>query len=66
MDRADLNKMTSSNLAVVFGPNLMWSENLKLSLAAIAPINQFTDFILVHQDEIFLIWITKLIPDKRN
>ncbi|XP_035703861.1 rho GTPase-activating protein 1 isoform X2 [Folsomia candida] len=55
MDRADLNKMTSSNLAVVFGPNLMWSENLKLSLAAIAPINQFTDFILVHQDEIFLI-----------
>jgi Rho GTPase-activating protein 1 len=55
MDRSDLNKMTSSNLAVVFGPNLLWSQNLNLSLAAIAPINMFTDFLLVHQDEIFLI-----------
>ncbi|CAG7718437.1 unnamed protein product [Allacma fusca] len=55
MDRSDLNKMTSSNLAVVFGPNLLWSESLKLSLAAIAPINSFTDFLLIHQDEIFLI-----------
>lgn len=55
MDRADLNKMTSSNLAVVFGPNLLWSENLTLNLAAIAPINTFTEFMLSHQDEIFLI-----------
>lgn len=55
MDRADLNKMTSSNLAVVFGPNLLWSENLTLNLAAIAPINTFAEFMLSHQDEIFLI-----------
>lgn len=55
MDRSDLNKMTSSNLAVVFGPNLLWSESLKLSLNAIGPLNSFTEFLLVHQDEIFLI-----------
>jgi Rho GTPase-activating protein 1 len=54
-ERSDLNKMTSSNLAVVFGPNLLWSQSLNLSLSAIAPINMFTDFIIIHQDEIFLI-----------
>lgn len=55
MDRCDLNKMTSSNLAVVFGPNLVWSSNGQLSLSAIAPINMFTDFVLVHHDQIFII-----------
>ncbi|PSN35754.1 Rho GTPase-activating protein 8 [Blattella germanica] len=44
MDRSDLNKMTSSNLAVVFGPNLVWAQNGQLSLSAIGPINMFTDF----------------------
>ncbi|EEB11750.1 Rho-GTPase-activating protein, putative [Pediculus humanus corporis] len=39
MDRCDLNKMTSSNLAVVFGPNLIWSDTAQLSLSAIGPIN---------------------------
>ncbi|XP_063236495.1 rho GTPase-activating protein 1 isoform X2 [Bacillus rossius redtenbacheri] len=55
MDRSDLNKMTSSNLAVVFGPNLVWAQTGQLSLSAIAPINMFTDFVLVHQDQIFII-----------
>ncbi|KAJ8868027.1 hypothetical protein PR048_031836 [Dryococelus australis] len=55
MDRCDLNKMTSSNLAVVFGPNLVWAQTSQLSLSAIAPINMFTDFVLVHQDQIFII-----------
>ncbi|KAG8222334.1 hypothetical protein J437_LFUL001877 [Ladona fulva] len=55
MDRCDLNKMTSSNLAVVFGPNLVWSQSGQLSLSAIGPINAFTDFMLSHQDEIFVI-----------
>ncbi|BES98308.1 gtpase-activating protein [Nesidiocoris tenuis] len=55
MDRCDLNKMTSSNLAVVFGPNLVWSQAGQLSLVAIAPINMFTDFVLVNQDQIFII-----------
>lgn len=55
MDRSDLNKMTSSNLAVVFGPNLIWAQNGQLSLSAIGPINMFTDFVLTNQDQIFII-----------
>uniref|UniRef100_A0A146M8A5 Rho GTPase-activating protein 1 n=2 Tax=Lygus hesperus TaxID=30085 RepID=A0A146M8A5_LYGHE len=55
MDRCDLNKMTSSNLAVVFGPNLVWSQAGQLSLVAIGPINMFIDFVLVNQDQIFII-----------
>ncbi|XP_017774968.1 PREDICTED: rho GTPase-activating protein 1-like isoform X1 [Nicrophorus vespilloides] len=55
MERADLNKMTASNLAVCFGPNLVWSENKNLSIAAIGHINTFTQFLLQHNREIFMI-----------
>ncbi|CAG9864609.1 unnamed protein product [Phyllotreta striolata] len=55
MERSDLNKMNAQNLAVVFGPNLVWSEVVSMSLAAIGPINTFTQFLLVHQNEIFMI-----------
>lgn len=54
MDRCDLNKMTSSNLAVVFGPNLIWSDVTQLSLSAIGPINMFVDYVLTHHDQIFI------------
>ncbi|CAG0895894.1 unnamed protein product [Cyprideis torosa] len=54
MDRSDLNKMTSSNLAVVFGPNMVWSRGQELSLASISPINLFFDHVFSHADEIFL------------
>ncbi|CAG5039381.1 unnamed protein product [Parnassius apollo] len=54
-DRSCLNKMTSSNLAVVFGPNLSWPPNGQMSLQAIAPINAFTDFLLENQESIFII-----------
>lgn len=54
-DRSCLNKMTSSNLAVVFGPNLIWPPNGQMSLQAIVPINAFTDFLLENQDSIFII-----------
>lgn len=54
-DRSDLNKMTSFNLAVVFGPNLVWSENRQMSLPAIGPINAFTEHILSHHEEIFIL-----------
>ncbi|KAJ0184051.1 hypothetical protein K1T71_000474 [Dendrolimus kikuchii] len=54
-DRSCLNKMTSSNLAVVFGPNLAWPPNGQMSLQAIAPINSFTDFLLVNHESIFII-----------
>lgn len=55
MERSDLNKMNAQNLAVVFGPNLVWSDIVSMSLAAIGPINTFTQFLLVHQNEIFMI-----------
>lgn len=56
MDRSDLNKMTSSNLAVVFGPNLVRAPPSRgMSLSAIGPINQFIDFLFTHQDKIFII-----------
>ena len=54
IERCDLNKMTASNLAVVFGPNLVWSRGHELSLASISPINLFVDFLLGHAEEIFL------------
>nr|XP_023024874.1 rho GTPase-activating protein 68F-like [Leptinotarsa decemlineata] len=55
MERSDLNKMNAQNLAVVFGPNLVWSEVVSMSLAAIGPINSFTQFLLLHFNEIFMI-----------
>lgn len=55
MERADLNKMTSQNLAVVFGPNLIWSENVTMSLSVIGPINMFTQYLLQHHNEIFIV-----------
>ncbi|XP_026474936.1 rho GTPase-activating protein 1-like [Ctenocephalides felis] len=55
MDRCDLNKMTSSNLAVVFGPNLVRHQTCTMSLQAIAPINAFTDFMLQNQESIFIV-----------
>ncbi|XP_014218893.1 rho GTPase-activating protein 1 isoform X2 [Copidosoma floridanum] len=56
MDRCDLNKMTSSNLAVVFGPNLVRAPPSRgLSLSAIGPINQFVDYVFTDQDKIFII-----------
>ena len=54
IDRSCLNKMTSSNLAVVFGPNLTWSADQSISLSSIGPINAFTDFLLSKQDAIFI------------
>ncbi|RWS08072.1 rho GTPase-activating protein 8-like isoform X2 [Dinothrombium tinctorium] len=54
MDRSDLNKMTASNLAIVFGPNLLWSKNKQASLETITHINHFTEIILRNHDLIFI------------
>ncbi|CAI9575347.1 unnamed protein product [Staurois parvus] len=47
------NKMTNTNLAVVFGPNLMWAKDVAMTLKAINPINTFTKFLLENQKELF-------------
>lgn len=45
--------MTNTNLAVVFGPNLLWAKDAAITLKAINPINTFTKFLLDHQVELF-------------
>ncbi|KAI9587476.1 rho GTPase-activating protein 68F isoform X2 [Glossina fuscipes] len=55
MECEDLNKMTSSNLAIVFGPNFLWSGKNTTSLDEIAPINAFVDFVLQNHKDIYLI-----------
>ncbi|XP_034720114.1 rho GTPase-activating protein 1 isoform X2 [Etheostoma cragini] len=50
---SEVNKMTNSNLAVVFGPNLLWGRDNGMSLSAIGPINNFTRILLDHQHLVF-------------
>uniref|UniRef100_A0A3Q2ZKV0 Rho GTPase activating protein 1 n=1 Tax=Hippocampus comes TaxID=109280 RepID=A0A3Q2ZKV0_HIPCM len=50
---SDVNKMTNSNLAVVFGPNLLWGRDNAMSLSAIGPINNFTQCLLDQQHLVF-------------
>jgi len=38
--------MTSKNLAIVFGPNLVWSKSQAASLEAMSQINSFTLILL--------------------
>lgn len=54
MDRSDMNKMTASNLAIVWGPNLSWPKNGHISLTSITSINFFTEFLLKNHDLIFV------------
>jgi Rho GTPase-activating protein 1 len=59
MERKDFNKMTSSNLAIVFGPNLIWPKDEQMSLDEIGPINSFFDFVLQNHDDIYIMDINK-------
>lgn len=45
--------MTNTNLAVVFGPNLLWDKDVAITLKAIKPINTFTKFLLDYQGVLF-------------
>ena len=45
--QSELNKMTNSNIAVVFGPNMLWSNTPGGGgFADIGKVNQFTRFLL--------------------
>uniref|UniRef100_A0A8C4E703 Rho GTPase-activating protein 1 n=1 Tax=Dicentrarchus labrax TaxID=13489 RepID=A0A8C4E703_DICLA len=50
---SEVNKMTNSNLAVVFGPNLLWGRDNAMSLSAIGPINNFARTLLDQQHLVF-------------
>ena len=47
VDRCDMNKMTAANLAVVFGPNLCWSNDKSMSLSHIGKVKNFPWFKIV-------------------
>uniref|UniRef100_H3DAG3 Rho GTPase activating protein 1 n=1 Tax=Tetraodon nigroviridis TaxID=99883 RepID=H3DAG3_TETNG len=51
-DNSERNKMTNSNLAVVF-PNLLWGQDNAMTLSAIGPINNFTRTLLDQHHLVF-------------
>lgn len=55
----DLNKMTSLNLAIVFGPNLVRAKHDQMSMQEVGPINAFIDFVLQNHRDIYFVDINK-------
>ncbi|KAG9352162.1 hypothetical protein JZ751_020575 [Albula glossodonta] len=51
--QCEVNKMNNTNLAVVFGPNLLWGRDAAMTLSAIGPINNYTRTLLDQHAEIF-------------
>ncbi|XP_061102593.1 rho GTPase-activating protein 1 isoform X1 [Conger conger] len=51
--QCEVNKMNNNNLAVVFGPNLLWGRDAAMTLSAIGPINNYTRILLDQHLEIF-------------
>ncbi|XP_066525527.1 rho GTPase-activating protein 8-like [Hoplias malabaricus] len=47
------NKMSSSNLACVFGVNLVWPPQGTVSLNALTPLNIFTELLIEHYQTVF-------------
>ncbi|KAF6117400.1 Rho GTPase activating protein 8 [Phyllostomus discolor] len=47
------NKMNSSNLACVFGLNLIWPSQGAASLSALVPLNLFTELLIEHHGRVF-------------
>ncbi|XP_004084834.1 rho GTPase-activating protein 8 [Oryzias latipes] len=47
------NKMSASNLACVFGVNLVWPRHGSISLSALTPINIFTEILIEHFPAVF-------------
>ncbi|XP_036153869.1 rho GTPase-activating protein 8 isoform X2 [Myotis myotis] len=47
------NKMTSSNLACVFGLNLIWPSQGASSLGALVPLNLFTELLIEYYGKVF-------------
>ncbi|XP_036276150.1 rho GTPase-activating protein 8 isoform X2 [Pipistrellus kuhlii] len=47
------NKMSSSNLACIFGLNLIWPSQGAASLGALVPLNLFTELLIEHHGKVF-------------
>ncbi|KAM9824604.1 rho GTPase-activating protein 8-like [Neosynchiropus ocellatus] len=48
-----VNKMSASNLACVFGVNLVWPRQGSIALSALTPINVFTHILIEHYHSVF-------------
>jgi Rho GTPase-activating protein 1 len=51
----EVNKMSSSNISIVIGPNLVWSSSAVTNLTALTEINSFTLLLINNCSEIFQI-----------
>lgn len=46
--------MTANNLSIVFGPNLLWSQNEVATLNSMSEINRFTCIIFTNSSSVFV------------
>ena len=53
VEHEDVNKMSATNLSIVFGPNLLWSQNEVATLNSMSEINRFTLFLTENHSRIF-------------
>ncbi|GAB1608704.1 rho GTPase-activating protein 1-like [Argonauta hians] len=51
-EHSDKNRMGAENLALIFGPNFIWSKG-QVSLNLITAVNSFTVVLLTHKDQLF-------------
>ncbi|XP_061176305.1 rho GTPase-activating protein 8-like isoform X3 [Saccostrea echinata] len=52
VDHSAMNKMNSSNLAIVFGPNLLWPKG-QASLSSMGYLNNFARLLIDNYSELF-------------
>jgi len=52
-ERSALNRMTADNLAIIFGPNLMWSKS-RASLSSLGYVNSCTQLLITRYDDLFI------------
>ncbi|XP_067855875.1 rho GTPase-activating protein 8-like isoform X1 [Heptranchias perlo] len=55
------NKMTPSNLACVFGVNLIWPPKGPATLHALPPINMFTELLIEYYSQVFS---SRILPNE--
>ena len=48
-----VNKMSGQNLAIVFGPNLIWPRS-QVSLSMMGHINAFTELLIENYEAVFV------------
>ena len=52
-EHEEVNKMSALNLAIVFGPNLIWSTDEVASLMGLGEINSFTMIMIQNYNQLF-------------